>query len=126
MGTVNLLRELEQLATPPPWAVDTETSSIVGGFQTPPSQLEDDQMGGPVFEQHLQTSPAPGSRGIPPTLVNRPRPGPAQDLERRAAGDLRYQEGRDRRAPATARHPDLGPVGAQDLDKQRRQMDKGR
>lgn len=95
---------------------ESENYSIVGCFEAPPSLLEHNEVGRPVLEQHLETSPAPGGFWVPPTFIDRPRPGPAQDLDRHTANNLRHQVRGNRSAPATACHPDRNPVGTKDLD----------
>ena len=81
-------------------------------------------MRSPVIEQHLQTRLPPGNRRIPPPLVGRPRPRPAHDPERRAAGDRQDQTGRNGRAPTASGHADRCPVGAENLDRNGHWMDK--
>ena len=83
-------------------------------------------MRGPIVQQHLQTRPPSGNRGIPPPLVSRPRPRPAQDPDGQATGDLQHQAGRDGRAPPTSGHPDRCPIRAEELDWDRHWMDKRR
>jgi len=71
----------------------------------------------PVIEQHLQTSPPAGRRGIPPPFIGRPRTRPTNDPERRVTGDRQNQAERNGRAPPPPGHPDRCPVRTEDLDR---------
>ncbi len=102
----------------------SKAQSVVSGLETPRSLLQDDEMRCPIVEQHLQTSSPPGSRGIPPPFIGRPRSRPAHDPQGRATGDRQDQDGRNSRAPPSSGHPDCCPVRAQDLDRDRHRMDE--